>query len=217
MPFPPKPTKKEVVTAFRTREILAAARKLMEQRGLEDVTIEEIAGAAGVAKGTIYLYFPSKDELIQALITQIGESMLQDIEGIVKTPGSPPETIHRVASLLLDYLSRERTLFPVYARDSQQSWRGSHKGYWRRLREMEEKFLELMIPVFNQGIAQGLFIPANPRLLTFMLRGLARSVGYYQMTEGQDAAVKEALPVLLTLLSSGLTPKFPMAAEVTHL
>ena len=217
MPYSPKPTKKEVVTAFRTREILAAARKLMERRGLEAVTMEEIAGAAGVAKGTIYLYFPSKDELIQALITLVGENLLQDIEAIVKASGSPPEKIHRVASLLLDYLSRERALFPAYARDSQQSWRGSHKGYWRRLQEMEEKFLDLVTPVFSQGINAGLFIPANPRLLTFMLRGMVRGVGYYQMNEGQEEAVKEALPVLLTWLASGLTPKSPTAAEVTTL
>jgi AcrR family transcriptional regulator len=212
--MPPKTTKKEVVTAFRTREILAAARRLMEQRGLEAVTMEEIAGAAGVAKGTIYLYFPSKDELIQALITQVGEILLQDIEAIVRAPGSPPEKIRRVASILLDYLSRERALFPAYARDSQQSWRGPHKGYWLRLQEMEEKFLDLVTPVFSQGINAGLFIPANPRLLTFMLRGMVRGVGYYQMNEGQEEAVKEALPVLLTWLASGLTPKSPAAAEV---
>ena len=217
MPYSSKATKKELVTAFRTREILAAARKLMERRGLEAVTMEEIAGAAGVAKGTIYLYFPSKDELIQALITRVGENLLQDIEAIVQAPGSPPAKIQRVASLLLDYLSRERAIFPSYASDSQQSWRGSHKGYWRQLQEMEEKFFDLVTPVFIQGIAAGHFIPANPRLLTFMLRGLVRSVGYYQMTEGQEEAVKEALPVLLTLLSSGLTPKSPSAAEVAPL
>ncbi len=57
----PKATKKEIVTAFRTQEILAAARQLLDQRGLEAMTMEEIAAAAGVAKGTVYLYFQSKD------------------------------------------------------------------------------------------------------------------------------------------------------------
>jgi len=64
----PQTTKKEMVTTFRTREILAAARRVMEDHGLEAVTMEEIALAAGVAKGTIYLYFSGKDELIQALV-----------------------------------------------------------------------------------------------------------------------------------------------------
>jgi len=50
MPASLKATKKEIVTAFRTREILAAARSLLEQRGPEAMTMEEIAAAAGVAK-----------------------------------------------------------------------------------------------------------------------------------------------------------------------
>jgi AcrR family transcriptional regulator len=217
MPHPPKPTKKELVTAFRTREIMAAARRLMQGRGVDAVTMEEIATAAGVAKGTVYLYFHGKDELIQALITQVGENLLQDVTAIVQTPGSPPEKIHRVATLLLDCLIKERALYPTYARDSRRAGQGPTRGYWRQLQEREEKFFNLLTPVFAQGIKAGQFIPANPRLLTFMLRGLVRGVGYYQMIEGQEEAVKEALPVLLTLLSSGLTPKSPVAAEVAPL
>lgn len=213
----PKPTKKEVVTAFRTREILAAARQLMEQRGLEAVTMEEIAAAAGVAKGTIYLYFPSKDELIQAIITQVGEGLLQDIEAAAQASGSPPEKIQRVATLLLECLIKERALYPIYARDSLRLGQGPPQGYWRQLQEREDKFFELVTPVFSQGIAAGQFIPANPRLLTFMLRGMIRGMGYYQMVEAQEGAVKEALPVFLTLLFSGLTPKIPAAEEVVPL
>ena len=213
----PKPTKKEVVTAFRTREILAAARQLMEQRGLEAVTMEEIAAAAGVAKGTIYLYFPSKDELIQAIITQVGEGLLQDIEAAVTAPGSPGEKIQRVAALLLECLTKERALYPIYARDSHRLGQGSPQGYWRQLQEREDKFFELVTPVFSQGIAAGQFIPANPRLLTFMLLGMIRGMGYYQMVEAREGAVKEALPVFLTLLFSGLTPKIPAAEEVAPL
>jgi AcrR family transcriptional regulator len=206
--------KKKMVTAFRTQEILAAAREVLGRRGFAEMTMEEIAGAAGVAKGTLYLYFQSKDELIQALITQVGELMLQDIEAIVEASDPPPEKIRRVASLLLDYLVRERPLFPAYARDLLREGRGAAKGYWNRLQEMEEKFVELVTRVFAEGIAQGLFIPANPRLLTFLLRGLVRAVGYYQMSEGQGAGVKEALPVLLTLISVGLTPPAKDLEEV---
>lgn len=212
-----KTTKKELVTAFRTREILAAARGVVERRGLEALTMEEIATAAGVAKGTVYLYFQSKDELIQALITQVGENMLADIEAIVQGTGTPPEKVQRVASLLLDYLMRERALFPAYARDLLRQGRGAPMGYWRRIQEMEERFVNLVTRLFAEGIASGLFIQANPRLLTFMLRGLVRAVGYFQLGEGQDTAVKEALPVLLTLLSSGLTPAADSPAEVTAL
>jgi len=200
----PQPTKKEIVTEFRTREILAAARRLVQSRGVGAVTMGEIAASAGVAKGTVYLYFPGKDQLVQALISQVGENILADIEAVVSGSGAPLAKVQKVAVLLLDYLMRERDLFPVYARDLLRGGRGADQGYWLHLQEMEEKFVSLVTRLFAEGIESGEFIQANPRLLTFMLRGMVRAVGYYQLSEGQEKAVKEALPVLLTLLSSGL-------------
>lgn len=204
MPASLKATKKEIVTAFRTREILAAARSLLEQRGLEAMTMEEIAAAAGVAKGTLYLYFQSKDDLIQALITQVGENLIRDVEASLEAPGTPPEKLIRMVSVLLEYLNRERLLFPIYARELLQGEVASQEGFRRRSQELEEQFVVLVTRLFAEGIAAGQFIPANPRLLTFLIRGLVRATGYYQKAEGQADAAKEALPVILTLISSGL-------------
>jgi AcrR family transcriptional regulator len=211
----PRPTKKEVVTAFRTREILAAARRVMERHGLEAATMEEIAASAGVAKGTLYLYFQGREELIQALMSQVGENLLTDLEAILNQSGSPNEKLSHVVVLLLDYLERERVLFPVYARDLQRGPQPEPKqGRWRTIREMEEQFVALLTRLFAEGIEAGLFVPANPKLLTFLVRGLVRAVGYYQMMEGEKDAVREALPLLLTLLSSGLSRQVDSPREV---
>jgi AcrR family transcriptional regulator len=204
MPASPKTTKKEIVTAFRTREILAAGRQLLEQRGPEAMTMEEIAAAAGVAKGTLYLYFQSKDDLILALINQVGENIIRDMEASLQAPGTPPEKLVRVVSVLLEYLNRERLLFPIYARELLRGEEKPREGFRRRYHELEEEFVALVTRLFAEGIAAGQFIPANPRLLSFLIRGLVRATGYYQKAEGQADAAKEALPVILTLLSSGL-------------
>jgi AcrR family transcriptional regulator len=212
-----KATKKEIVTAFRTREILAAARSLLEQRGPEAMTMEEIAAAAGVAKGTVYLYFQSKDHLLQALITRVGENLMQDLEASLVAPGTPPEKLIRIISVLLEYLNRERLLFPIYARELLQGEGESREGFRGRLQELEEQFVVLVTRLFAEGIAAGQFIPANPRLLTFLIRGLIRATGYYQKAEGQTDAAKEALPVILTLISSGLIREKQSLAEETAL
>jgi AcrR family transcriptional regulator len=204
MELTPKATKKDIVTAFRTREILAAARQVLDQRGLEAMTMEEIAAAAGVAKGTLYLYFQSKDNLIQALLTMVGENILRDLETTLQAAGTPPEKLKRIVTVLLEYLNRERVLFPIYARELLRGRQESRRGFWRRYQELEERFVTLVTDLFTEGIAAGQFIPANPRLLTFLIRGLVRATGYYQRSEGQVDAAKEALPVILTLLSSGL-------------
>jgi AcrR family transcriptional regulator len=204
MPVTLKATKKEIVTAFRTREIMAAARDLLERRGPDAMTMEEIAAAAGVAKGTVYLYFRSKDELIQALIARVGENIIQDVEASLEAPGTPPEKLIRMVSVLLEYLNRERLLFPIYARELLRGERASQEGFRRRYQELEDQFVALVTGLFAEGIAEGQFISANPRLLTFLIRGLIRATGYYQKSEGQADAAKEALPVILTLISSGL-------------
>src|SRR2546422_3334111 len=56
-------TKKDVVTEFRTSGILEAARRVFAERGFHEATVDEIAEAAGVAKGTVYLYYHSKKEI----------------------------------------------------------------------------------------------------------------------------------------------------------
>ena len=217
MPVSLKATKKEIVTAFRTREIMAAARTLFEQRGPDAMTMEEVAAAAGVAKGTVYLYFQSKDDLIQALLAQVGENILRDLEAALVAPGTPPEKLIRLVSVLLEYLNRERLLFPIYARELVQGEGESRDGFRRRFQELEEQFVALMTDLFAEGIAAGQFIPANPRLLTFLIRGLIRATGYYQRSEGQADAAKEALPVVLTLISSGLIREKQSLAEETAL
>jgi AcrR family transcriptional regulator len=196
-------TKKEVVAAFRTREILAAARRLMEQKGADALTMDEIAQAARVAKGTIYLYFQSKDELIQALLSEVGEALAQDLEDIAAKPDPPTKKLQQVVNLLLNYVDRESVLFPVYLRELVRS-RAGRETTLSSLQGVEERIVALITHVFAEGIAQKQFIPADPRLLTFLLKGLGRAVGYYQMTRDQKDTIQEALPVVLTLLFSGI-------------
>ena len=61
-------TKKDVVTEFRTVGILEAARKVFAMKGFNEATVDDIADAAGVAKGTVYLYYRSKRDVYLAAL-----------------------------------------------------------------------------------------------------------------------------------------------------
>jgi AcrR family transcriptional regulator len=63
-------TKDEVLKEFRTAEILGAARKVFAARGYHEATVEAVAEEAGVAEGTIYLYYGSKRELYGEALKQ---------------------------------------------------------------------------------------------------------------------------------------------------
>ena len=206
-----KPTKKEIVTEFRTREILAAARRLMQSRGVEAVTMEEIAAAAGVAKGTVYLYFQGKEDLIQALISQVGENILvrdrgdragkpgstgEDSTGGLRAPGLPDARS--------GLCSRPMPGICSGAGGERPRPTGSH------LQEMEEKFVNTgdQVVCRRHRMRASLFRP-TPGSSPFYCGAWCGRWAITRWRKARKTAVKEALPVLLTLLSSGCWPGNP--------
>jgi AcrR family transcriptional regulator len=111
--------------AARNREkVLAAARELFEQRGVANVTIDEIARAAGVGKGTVFHRFGDRAGLVMALVDD-EERALQ--ERILRGdpplgPGAPPaDRVVALVDALVDLLERYGDLL----RDSEASRAGA--------------------------------------------------------------------------------------------
>jgi AcrR family transcriptional regulator len=67
----------------RRDELMNAAERLFLSEGVAPTTIEHITSAAGVAKGTFYLYFSSKDEVLAALADRFGQKLLERIKTAV--------------------------------------------------------------------------------------------------------------------------------------
>lgn len=66
----------------RPRQILAAALTIFAEQGLAGARIDDIADAAGIAKGTVYLYFPSKDDLFRGVIRDTFAGMLAAVRAV---------------------------------------------------------------------------------------------------------------------------------------
>ncbi len=76
--------------AARNRQrILRAARVLFEERGVTNVTMEEVARASGVGKGTLYRRFPHKGFLCQALLDEPTRTLQGRTLGLLSQPGTP--------------------------------------------------------------------------------------------------------------------------------
>ena len=129
--------------------------------------------------------------------------MASDLEALLDQPDSPREKVKRMVILLLDYVEQESVLFPVYLQELVRS-RSGRENRSPFLQNLEDRIVSLLNRFFDEGIAQRQFISADPRLLSFLLKGLVRAVGYYHMTGAQKNAVKEALPVVLRLFFAGI-------------
>jgi len=87
-------TKEEVLKDFRTGEIVQAARRVIAELGFVDASMERIAHEAGVAKGTIYLYFRNKEELLAQALEDRAAHGLDE-----KTRGAPRIARAQLAAL----------------------------------------------------------------------------------------------------------------------
>ena len=80
----PAPTPRQRRKEARPQELLDAALALFVEKGFAATRSEEVAARAGVSKGTLYLYYPSKEELLKAVIRQNLSRLLADGEGIAE-------------------------------------------------------------------------------------------------------------------------------------
>lgn len=85
-----KESRKKQLTERRHEQILTAAREIFSKKGYTAATIPEIAKLAGVAAGTIYLYYPSKRDLFIALLKSFGHNAaMLNIIGQIPFAGFP--------------------------------------------------------------------------------------------------------------------------------
>ena len=94
---------KDVIRDFRRDQIMDTARRLFGERGTTDVSMDEIATEAGVARSTVYVYFSNRDDLLRACVQSMYDRMTETIALIVSDDASPAE---RLRLLILGVLER---------------------------------------------------------------------------------------------------------------
>jgi AcrR family transcriptional regulator len=71
--------------SVRKKRIMEEAKKLFAERGYHPVTVEEVADACGVAKGTLYLYFDSKADLFVEIFVEAHREIIENVRKIIDT------------------------------------------------------------------------------------------------------------------------------------
>jgi TetR/AcrR family fatty acid metabolism transcriptional regulator len=137
-----KKTKEEVLEEFRCTSIQDAAMAIIARKGVAEATMQEIADEAGVAKGTLYVYFRDRDELLAKTAARAYDKLVADLETAMNADGSLAERLTRMVLRQLAFFDEHRALFSAYIALGAGMKKQKESSYQRYLQQVESLFAE---------------------------------------------------------------------------
>lgn len=216
-PGPPggvRDTRRRELTARLAREALG----LFLARGIGAVSIDEIASAAGVAKGSFYTYFDDKETLVRALVETVAVPVRAALDGCeraldaARTPGALRAAYLELASELAGVLIAQPEVVALYLQES----RGPAVGARAPLGALAEEVHARAVALTRAARAHGLLKPLDPEVTAAAVVGAAEALIHRAFTgraAGDPAAVTEAL-VTMVVEGIGARPKRARAGRV---
>jgi TetR/AcrR family acrAB operon transcriptional repressor len=190
--------RKELLSEWRHHEILEAARRIFARLSYAATNVEEIAKEAGTAKGTVYLYFKSKEEILAAVLASDLECLVDKTIAGMSTPKTFAERLTVFLNLRSDYLQHNQDFLRICFDEF-----GSRCSRSKLISEVIDKpfkrGFDFMRRCLEQAIAQGELraIPVEPAALAIfdLARGfLERHLrGWAQLSLEEDVAFTHSL------------------------
>jgi TetR/AcrR family fatty acid metabolism transcriptional regulator len=148
--------------------ILRAAITVFASNGYFNSKVADIAREAGVADGTVYLYFKSKEDILHSVFDRSVDAAIAEAKKIVETISDPKEKLRRIALLHLERLGGDRDLAIVF----QVELRGSTKFMEEFSAAGFAEYLMLIRTTFEEGQQAGVFRPdLNAKIVAKILFG----------------------------------------------
>ena len=160
----------------RRQQILNHARDVFAKRGYYAAKIDDIVAAAGVARGTFYLYFEDKrsifEEIVDRVFTRLGMTILRvDPNDAARTVGEQiHENIRRIVELLLE----DRATTKIMLSDAV----GVDAAFDRKLLSFYHEVASLLEQSLRDGQALGVVAPGDPTLYAYLTVGAMKELLY---------------------------------------
>jgi len=179
--------------------ILRAAIKVFAGGGFFNSKVADVAREAGVADGTVYLYFKNKDDILVSIFNYYMEEALAAGRARLAETDDPIEKLSRIVHAHLERLGRDRNLAIVF----QVELRSSTKFMEQFSATKVAEYLEMIRSVIEEGQHRGVFRPElNPKIVSKVLFGaLDEMATNWVLSRKRYSLASTAEPVLDVFLN----------------
>lgn len=149
------------VSDERKSQIINAAEDIFTQKGFNEARMDDIADKTGLSKGTLYLYFKSKDDLIIAILDRMFQREFKQLENLNQDGMSATDTIWHITDLLTKDILGLIRLIPIVYQFLALAFR--NKYVQLALKKYINRYLDVLIPIIQRGIDSGEFRKVDTR------------------------------------------------------
>lgn len=193
----------------RPDEILDAALTLFETQGFAATTVEQIARQAGLSKGAVYLYFPSKDAVLEGLVRRALTPLTDQAAAMLRAhSGDPRPMLARLAQLLRAGLADEHTLAIPKLVIREAVGKPELAAMYRDA--VIDRVLPALVSLLSQGVDGGFIRPIDPEMTVRTILGpilmhlLLADV--FDITPKDGLRLEALIDNHLSILFAGLAP-----------
>jgi AcrR family transcriptional regulator len=187
----------------KRRAILDAAAAEIARFGYDRANINIIAERAGIGRGTIYLYFSSKDDVLDALLDTIGSLIDNTVRSCLELDLSWQDRLKAMSQAFVALAEEHRDFFRVHV----SALHGVHRDIGAPIAQWLATSLHRLADAFEQAMDQGLILPMPPETLATLVLGALESLALLpdmlQLGLGGD---DDRAQTLATLLWRGMSP-----------
>lgn len=199
---------REALEPTRIREIGEAALRVVARRGLEGATMQEIADEAGLAKGTLYLYFEGRDELVVHLAESAFEELRPAVAEALRRGGTAGERLEAAIRTHVEFFENRRDLFRLFLSVAHPGpVPGRSARHARSCHPLYLDYLDLLAAFFAESQALGELRTVRPdRLALFLAEGLAGLI-LRRLGEPDPPPVEEDVRLVVDAITGGIAAR----------
>ena len=192
-------TKEDVVEEFRKQTICDAAMKVVARKGIKNVTVQDIADEAGVAKGTIYIYFQSRDEILAKTMDGATEQLLEKLAAACRSCRGFRDVLEQRVRTQLQHFEENRDFFRMYlamAEPLGERRLRKHSTYQTYLAQLEE--------LLREAIARKEIRDAGVERLAVAISSVVRDIVLHRIIDREPPPLEEDVSFAVDFIMRGI-------------
>ena len=145
--------KRETKKRIKRERILEAAADLFSRKSYHEVMMEDVARMISVAKGTVYNYFSSKEELYFSIMSMRMENLLNSLTDKINNESNSIDALKSFTVHFYMFMMKYQSFFLIYQKDSLSSG----NNFSEELRDIESQIKKLLAGIIQRGIKENIF------------------------------------------------------------